>query len=595
MKYSKSIAILTLVAYFIQACSVGGGPSAPGESGEQERIAADGEGVYVDLDRTDAPGESEVTEQVDLSKFSTRDLIRGLVFFDGPVAEAIPAIRDNVTMASSAGDNLKALAASRSLVNRILDQLEKTKPGEFEAFRADVLSGDHLKIQNALKRMTAAAAREYAATPEAKAAQENGAGLESADRGESIFAALVAVLAVAVLVWEAAGVAVHVAVAVNLAVVIAIETWTEVHDGAQIQTYNGKKDCLTDCNPPGRDDGVTNFALMQSQVVQGIAQVRVPVWRFHERSDGTGLEVSKFGGATVGRYALVFGEFDGDGTLDRMYYMPDGDVAVFFLTRHTRTGAGAIPWQLLYTAKSAPFVGDFNGDGVDDILWRRYSGSHQIWYNGNGPNSIGVRGIKYKSHAESSNWLTAVGDFNGDGRADVLWYGKGSASDDVWFGQSDATFTDGHAPSLTATNLQPITGDFLGDTRTDILFYTPGATESPLWIGKTTAATKGTTLSQDVATMRNPTAASSYSPRMGDFDGNGWHDLYWYTGLTTATNDDLIYMFFGPPRFALPGNAYQLAGAGQATGFSPNLRDLDRDGKTEITWWPKAGRILPSP
>ena len=63
-------------------------------------------------------------------------------------------------------------------------------------------------------------------------------------------------------------------------------------------------------------------------------------------------------------------------------------------------------------------VGDFNGDGKADILWQNStSGEVYIWLmNGTTITSQGSPGTV------SSAWsIQGVGDYNGDGKADVLW------------------------------------------------------------------------------------------------------------------------------------------------------------------------------
>jgi hypothetical protein len=63
-------------------------------------------------------------------------------------------------------------------------------------------------------------------------------------------------------------------------------------------------------------------------------------------------------------------------------------------------------------------VGDFNGDGNADILWRNSTtGEVYIWLmNGTTFTSSGSLGYV------SSDWsIAGVGDFNGDGKADILW------------------------------------------------------------------------------------------------------------------------------------------------------------------------------
>jgi hypothetical protein len=62
-------------------------------------------------------------------------------------------------------------------------------------------------------------------------------------------------------------------------------------------------------------------------------------------------------------------------------------------------------------------TGDFNGDGKSDILWRDTAGNLGIWF---------INGTKIASIAPLGNVPTAwnvieTGDFNGDGRSDILW------------------------------------------------------------------------------------------------------------------------------------------------------------------------------
>src|SRR5256886_7317221 len=64
-------------------------------------------------------------------------------------------------------------------------------------------------------------------------------------------------------------------------------------------------------------------------------------------------------------------------------------------------------------------VGDFNGDGRADILWRNSStGENYVWLM-NGTTITGKGSVRTEP---DQNWKVAgVGDFNGDGTADILW------------------------------------------------------------------------------------------------------------------------------------------------------------------------------
>jgi hypothetical protein len=61
--------------------------------------------------------------------------------------------------------------------------------------------------------------------------------------------------------------------------------------------------------------------------------------------------------------------------------------------------------------------GDFNGDGRSDILWQNNDGSVAIWEM-NGTNVIGSAVVVN----QGPSWhVMGVGDYNNDGRSDILW------------------------------------------------------------------------------------------------------------------------------------------------------------------------------
>ena len=114
-------------------------------------------------------------------------------------------------------------------------------------------------------------------------------------------------------------------------------------------------------------------------------------------------------------------------------------------------------------------TGDFNKDGLSDILWRNAgSGQVSIW-DMNGNTKVGGGPVL---PSPGTVW-TAVGtgDFNGDGFADILWQNRSTGQVSIW--EMDGTARIGGGP--VASTLGPEwkalgTGDFNKDGFSDILF-----------------------------------------------------------------------------------------------------------------------------
>ncbi|MBI2710293.1 MAG: VCBS repeat-containing protein [Actinobacteria bacterium] len=68
-----------------------------------------------------------------------------------------------------------------------------------------------------------------------------------------------------------------------------------------------------------------------------------------------------------------------------------------------------------------------------------------------------------------------VGDYDGDGKSDVLWYAPGTGSDFIWWGASRTAFGPGNQATRTIDGSYAVTsGDFDGNNVNEIYFYRYG-------------------------------------------------------------------------------------------------------------------------
>ena len=199
------------------------------------------------------------------------------------------------------------------------------------------------------------------------------------------------------------------------------------------------------------------------------------------------VEVRGYSSRTTGGYSLRvglsasppppppantrFGDFNGNGRDDVLvrhtsgrwyYYAMNGRNPI----RGTSGGArlnSDTSWRLAG-------IGDFNGDGRDDVLVRHTSG-RWYYYAMNGRNPIRGTSGGARLNSDTSWRLAGIGDFNGDGRDDVLvrhtsgrWYYY------AMNGRNPIRGTSGGARlnSDTSWRLAGI-GDFNGDGRDDVL------------------------------------------------------------------------------------------------------------------------------
>ncbi|EJL79428.1 Insecticide toxin TcdB like protein, partial [Polaromonas sp. CF318] len=191
---------------------------------------------------------------------------------------------------------------------------------------------------------------------------------------------------------------------------------------------------------------------------------------------------------------------------------------------------GAVPTTNWDPTKA--WVGDFNGDGLNDLM--SYYGGNLATFlsNGDGTYTQKVSAVPTTNWDPTKAW---TGDFNGDGLTDLLSYYGGNLA--TFLSNGDGTYTQ-KLNAVPTTNWDPTkawTGDFNGDGVTDLMSYYGGNLVTFFSMGDGA-------YTQKVSAV--PTNWDAGRVWIGDFDGDGFTDLMSYYGgnlITFFSNGDSTY------------------------------------------------------
>src|SRR5215211_2205268 len=132
----------------------------------------------------------------------------------------------------------------------------------------------------------------------------------------------------------------------------------------------------------------------------------------------------------------------------------------------------------------------------------------------------------------------ARNDFNGDGRSDILWLLDENAAVSDWLATAGGSFTINDANAfawLTAFHTFDLraTGDFNGDGRTDVLWQVDQSEFHNTWFASPDGGLDLTGVAFNGFTMGDPNWAIAGT---GDFNGDGVDDLLWRNADGTLSN-----------------------------------------------------------
>jgi FG-GAP-like repeat/Abnormal spindle-like microcephaly-assoc'd, ASPM-SPD-2-Hydin/FG-GAP repeat len=199
--------------------------------------------------------------------------------------------------------------------------------------------------------------------------------------------------------------------------------------------------------------------------------------------DGTFQPAAQYGIPASSTY-VVIADFNGDGKFDLAVAADPGctfiscstpGVVSILLGLGDGTFVGGTDYSIPFSEVISVVAADFNGDGKPDLAGLGYQASPLGVLLGNGDGTF-QPAVVTNSLTQFSNIAMATGDFNGDGKADLVVIPStcmttptclpGNAL--VLIGNGDGTF---QSPVAYTVGLQPrgvVVGDFNGDGKPDV-------------------------------------------------------------------------------------------------------------------------------
>lgn len=233
------------------------------------------------------------------------------------------------------------------------------------------------------------------------------------------------------------------------------------------------------------------------------------------------------------------------------------------------TGKDIAGLQAVYGEATSRLQGDFNGDGKADLLWRNHNtGDVAIWLL----NGAGVAQMITIATAVSLDWqIDGVGDADADGKADIVWRNVRSGDVGVWLMNGGAV----RVMTTVWTGVPQVwqvrgVADFDGDGKADILWRNLDTGDISEWL------LSGTSV-RSMPTLWSAIPGEWRIQGVGDFDGDRRADVLWRNDRTGEVTEWLLN---GAAVKSMPSVWKNIPSVWQVQ----SIADFDGDHKADLLW-----------
>lgn len=173
-------------------------------------------------------------------------------------------------------------------------------------------------------------------------------------------------------------------------------------------------------------------------------------------------------------------DLNGDGRSDMIFKSTvSGDVNAWLMEGRTKSTGGAVS-----NANGLTFLGygDLDADGDDDLLWRNSAGVVSGWIM-SGLVAVETGDLDGASSLGQEWQAASVGDLDGDGQADLLWRNSGNGQVNAWFLGGLAKLGGGLVNSTLGVNYRvECMADVDGDMMEDIVWRNTQNGDTYIWL-----------------------------------------------------------------------------------------------------------------